>query len=132
MHTLDQVNQALIKGEYFWVDIARDGVTLFERPGHPLASPQPLTPADAYEMAKRYFESKRPRIDRWFVTVDLQRTQADKDTGFLTNAVFSLHQAIETLYGCFLLVRTLYIPRLHNIKFLHSLSEGLDRRLIAA
>lgn len=46
------MNQALKRGEYFWVDIARDGIVLYELPCHPLAIPVPLTPADAYQMAR--------------------------------------------------------------------------------
>jgi len=41
-----------------------------------------------------------------------------------------LHQATETAYACFLLVRTLYFPRSHNIKFLRSLAEDRDPRLV--
>ena len=55
-----------------------------------------------------------------------------KDSTWSKKAAFSLHQAVETAYGCFLLVRTLYLPHSHNIKFLRSLSEDLDKRLIAA
>ena len=47
VHTLDEVNQGLTRGEYFWVDIARDGIALYELPGATLASPMPLTPDDA-------------------------------------------------------------------------------------
>ncbi|WP_345576023.1 nucleotidyltransferase domain-containing protein, partial [Stakelama sediminis] len=32
VHSLDAVNQALSRGEYFWVDIARDGIALYELP----------------------------------------------------------------------------------------------------
>ena len=35
-------------------------------------------------------------------------------------------------YSCFLLVRTLYFPRSHNIKFLRSLAEDKEPRLIEA
>ena len=52
VYALDEVNQALLCGEYFWVDIARDVIALYELPCHPLATPMPLTPADAYQMAK--------------------------------------------------------------------------------
>ncbi|MGH6979492.1 MAG: nucleotidyltransferase domain-containing protein, partial [Brevundimonas sp.] len=41
VHTMAEVNQALTRGEYFWTDILRDGVTLYELPGHPFAQPQP-------------------------------------------------------------------------------------------
>ena len=34
VHSLDEVNQALRRGEYFWTDIARDGIALYELPCH--------------------------------------------------------------------------------------------------
>jgi len=43
-----------------------------------------------------------------------------------------LHQAVEAIYACFLLVNALYFPRSHNIKFLRSLSEDREPRLIDA
>jgi HEPN domain-containing protein len=48
------------------------------------------------------------------------------------DAAFTLHQATERAYICYLLVRTLYFPRSHNIKFLRSLAEDSEPRLIDA
>lgn len=127
VHTLNEVNNALSRGEYFWTDIARDGIALYELPCHPLATPKPLTPADAYRMAQEYF-------DRWLPSVDsfLRGMRYALGDGDLNKAAFDLHQATERLYICFLLVRTLYFPRSHNIKFLRSLSEDKDPRLVVA
>lgn len=132
VHTLEEVNQALSRGEYFWVDIARDGIVLYELPGHALATAKPLTAADAYEMAAAYYRDKLPDIDRWLDTAGFQLGRADDDPGFRKLAAFNLHQATETAYACFLLVRTLYFPRSHNIKFLRSLAEDSEPRLIEA
>jgi predicted nucleotidyltransferase/HEPN domain-containing protein len=125
VHSLDEVNQALKRGEYFWVDIVRDGIALYELSGHPLATPKPLTPADAYEMAKEYFEHWLPSAEQFIA----HGTDA-AERGWLSKAAFELHQATERLYICFLLVRTLYFPRSHNIKFLRSLAEDIEPRLI--
>jgi predicted nucleotidyltransferase/HEPN domain-containing protein len=126
-HSLDEVNQALRRGEYFWTDIARDGIALYELPCHTLATPMPLTPADAHRMATEYFE-------RWFESADryLETGVSHTRKGWNNEAAFELHQATERLYICFLLVRTLYFPRSHNIKFLRSLAEGKEPRLVAA
>jgi len=43
VYSLEEVNQSLERGEYFWVDIARDGIILYELPCHPLATPKALT-----------------------------------------------------------------------------------------
>lgn len=127
VHSIDEVNQALKRGEYFWIDIAHDGIALYELPCHALAAPQPLTPADAYRMAKEYFDYWLPLADH---ARSLSRTSVEN--GVLRDAAFMLHQATERLYICFLLVRTLYFPRSHNIKFLRSLAEDKDPRLVEA
>lgn len=132
VHSLDEVNQSLGRGEYFWVDIARDGILLYELPCHPLALPKPLTPADAYEMAAAYLAQWLPAIDRAVSTAVDQMAKGVDDIGWRRDAAFTLHQAAERAYVCFLLARTLYFPRSHNVKFLRSLSEDHEPRLIAA
>jgi predicted nucleotidyltransferase/HEPN domain-containing protein len=127
VHSLDEVNQALGRGEYFWVDIARDGIALYELPCHPLATPMPLKPVDAYEMARAYFDSWLEKVDSALMGAEFY-VQNSK----FKDAAFTLHQAVERAYICFLLVQTLYFPRSHNVKFLRSLSEDKEPRLIAA
>lgn len=127
VHAIDEVNQALKRGEYFWVDIVRDGIALYELPNHALTAPGPLTSTDAYRMAQEYF-------DRWLPSVDafVRGAGYAMRDGDLNKAAFDLHQATERLYISFLLVRTLYFPRSHNIKFLRSLAEAKDPRLVDA
>lgn len=132
VHTLDEVNQALSRGEYFWTDIVREGIVLYELPGNALATPKPLTAADAYEMAGKYLAEWLPSTDRALTTAQEQALKGVDDLGWRKEAAFSLHQATERAYICFLLVRTLYFPRSHNIKFLRSLAEDSEPRLIDA
>ena len=132
VHTLAEVNQGLGRGEYFWSDIARDGVTLYEIPGHPLAYTQPVDARDAVSRANDYLGAKAPDIDRWLDTVEFQIERSKSDEGHRKLAAFSLHQTVEAAYICFLLVHTFYFPRSHNIKFLRSLAEDLDKSLVAA
>jgi predicted nucleotidyltransferase/HEPN domain-containing protein len=131
VHSLDEVNSALKRGEYFWVDIARDGIALYELPCHSLATPMPLTASDAYRMAKEYFGHWSHSIDVW---IEKARMSGEKvaDTEWAKAAAFDLHQAAERAYACYLLVHTLYFPRSHNIKFLRSLAEDKEPRLIDA
>jgi HEPN domain-containing protein len=78
-------------------------------------------------MAREYF-------DRWLPSVDAFTRGAGyaQRDGDLNKAAFDFHQAAERLYICFLLVRTLYFPRSHNIKFLRSLAEDKEPRLVEA
>jgi len=132
VHSLAEVNQALKRGEYFWCDIARDGIMLYELPCHPLATPMPLTDADAYAMAQTYFDEWLPQIDSAIELVEFQMSKAGSSPNWFKDAAFLTHQAVERAYICFLLVRTLYFPKSHNIKFLRSLAEDSEPRLIAA
>lgn len=132
VHSIDEVNQALKRGEYFWVDIARDGIALYELPRHELATPMPASPHDALEMASEYLNTKLGDVDVWLETAtDHAGKEVDQDR-YRRHAAFNLHQATEAAYACFLLVRTLYFPRSHNIKFLRSLAEDQEPRLVAA
>lgn len=127
VHTLAEVNRALTRGEYFWVDIIRDGILLYELPNHALATPKPLTPADAHEMATAYFESHIQKIDS---ALKLARFAIGE--GEFNDAAFMLHQAVERAYACYLLTTTFYFPRSHNIKFLRSLAEDREPKLVEA
>lgn len=132
VHDLSDVNQALKRGEYFWADIVRDGIVLYELPGHPLTAPMPLSKFDAVRMAERYFEQTLKAVDIQLSTVGFQSRQGEDDPDWRRAAAFSLHQGAEKAYACFLLVTTFYFPKSHNIKFLRSLSEGNEQRLIEA
>jgi predicted nucleotidyltransferase/HEPN domain-containing protein len=125
VHTLDEVNQGLTRGESFWVDIARDGIALYELPGVELATPKPLTAADAYEMADAYLADWMGKVD---AALEIAAFCVSK--GHDKDAAFMLHQAAERAYTCFLLVRTHYVPRSHNLKFLRSLAEDKEPRLV--
>ena len=132
VHTLDEVNRGLKRGEYFWVDIARDGVVLYDLPGSELAAPMPLTAADAYEMASEYLAKQLPAVDRWLKLAAVSCAESETDPEWAKNAAFNLHQAAETAYTCYLLVRSQYVPRSHNLKFLRSLAEDRETRLVDA
>jgi uncharacterized protein len=132
VHSIDEVNQALRRGEYFWVDIVRDGIALYELPQHELAAPMPASPLDALQMAEGYFASKLGDVNVWLETAIEQSKKEDDPARYRRHAAFNLHQAAEAAYACLLLVRTLYFPRSHNIKFLRSLAEDNEPRLIEA
>jgi predicted nucleotidyltransferase/HEPN domain-containing protein len=132
VHDLQEVNDALRRGEYFWTDIVRDGIALYEIPGHPFASPKPITAEDAFAMAERHYAETLPAIDRALRTADLQAAEGLEQLGWRKDVAFSLHQAVERAYACFLLVHTFYFPRSHNIKFLRSLAEDVNTGLVEA
>lgn len=132
VHDLEEVNAALKRGEYFWTDIVRDGIALYEMPGHSFAGAQPMTPTDAHGRAVGTLNSKMRDLDLRLATAADQIARADEDQHVRKGSAFLLHQAVEAAYACFLLVHTFYFPRSHNIKFLRSLAEDTDAQLVAA
>ena len=132
VHDLQEVNDALRRGEYFWTDIVRDGIALYEIPGHPFATPQPMTPADAAVIAERERDRWLKAADRFLKLADISSAESVDDPDWRKNAAFNLHQAVEAAYACFLLVHTFYFPRSHNIKFLRSLAEDVNTGLVEA
>ena len=127
VHTLQEVNDALAHGRYFFMDIARDGIALYESDDTELHQPKPKTPERAYALAREYFDEWFPAAMKRF-----EGAQFYREKGYLKDAAFDFHQATERLYNCVLLVLTFYSPHVHNIGFLRSQAERLDNRLIWA
>lgn len=127
VHSLADVNKQLKHGRYFFTDIVREGIALYEAPDHPFAAPESLSEETARAEAQGYF-------DKWFPSAEafLRGSQFYADEGSLNEAVFNLHQAAERLYHCLLLVQRLYSPKSHKLNFLRNLCEELDSNLIAA
>ncbi|ANI78489.1 HEPN domain-containing protein [Sphingobium sp. EP60837] len=124
VHTLQEVNDGLAHGRYFFMDVAGEGIALYQADASELHKPRPKTPAQALAMAKEYF-------DEWFPSAGgFQRNAgyAVRD-GDKKLAAFLYHQAAERLYHAVLLVTTFYTPHVHNLGFLRTQAERLDFRL---
>jgi predicted nucleotidyltransferase/HEPN domain-containing protein len=124
VHTLHEVNDGLAHGRYFFMDVAREGIALYQSDDSELAEPKPKTPGQALAMAKEYFEEWFPAGMRAHVNF-----RDDLNRGWNKDAAFMLHQSAERLYHCVLLVCTFYTPHVHNLAFLRTQAERLDRRL---
>lgn len=123
-HSLADVNEKLSLGRYFFMDILRDGIVLFEEPGHPFVEPTPLSPKQALAETRDYFEE-------WFESARrrLEIAQEGLRKGYVKEAAFDFHQATERFYHCLFLVRTLYSPKTHNLNRLRDIAEELEPAL---
>ncbi|AYG60018.1 nucleotidyltransferase and HEPN domain-containing protein [Rhizobium jaguaris] len=125
VHSRREVNTALKEGNYFFSDIRRDGIVLFELDDEELAQPKPLSAADEYRVAREHFD------DRYsFAVALMDGVQLYVKKGHSKHAAFLLHQAIEQSYSTLLLTLTSYSPASHNLNHLRMLAEGRDRRLV--
>ncbi len=128
VHSLSEVNNKLNEGQYFFSDIRREGIALYELSREKrLADPATVDKAATKQRAREYFDQYFPQI-----ASALSGTDHFIKENHLKDAAFMLHQATERAYNCFLLVHTLYSPPSHNIKFLRSLAEDIDADLIGA
>jgi len=125
VHSLDDVNEQLRLGRYFFTDLLRDGITLFEEPDVSFAQPETLSPQDAFAETKGYY-------DEWFPSAGgfLDTAQYVVSQGRAKEAAFQLHQAAERFYHGLVLVLTLYSTKTHRLNLLRDRAESMDARLI--
>jgi predicted nucleotidyltransferase/HEPN domain-containing protein len=127
VHSRREVNTALRQGQYFFSDIRRQGIVLYELDEEPLAEPKLLTPVDAFRLAKSFFEERLPDARAFAKGASFFVRENN-----LKQAAFLLHQAVEHAYSALLLTLTSYSPPSHNLNFLRTLAEEHDRRLTEA
>lgn len=119
------MNCALKRGEYFWVDIVRDGTALYELPKHELPRRRPPR-RPTYDMAAACFRNWTPKLGSATKLASFAFAELEpKDTAFLP-------QDTEPAYVRLLLVRTLHLPRFHNLRFLRSLAQDNEPQLMEA
>ena len=100
VHSLDEVNTQLKQGNYFFKDIRDEGIALYEFEGtkgsgnrkHKLAEPGNLSPDEAYEMSKRYFESGFPSAQN-FLTLsgDAVERKMHNEAAFPASSSYGAH-----------------------------------------
>jgi len=111
VHDIKEINQEIRLGQYFFIDILREGVLLYTARRHSLASPKALAPADRLRLGLVNFRY-------WFGSAgDFWRSAghaAARNLG--PQAAFLLHQAVERYYNAAALVFTGYKEKTHNIE----------------
>jgi predicted nucleotidyltransferase/HEPN domain-containing protein len=125
VHSLQEVNDGLAHGRYFFMDVAREGIALYQSDDSELHTPKPKTPEQALAMATEYFGEWMPQANAFY-----KMAAEGVRNGSYKQAAFVLHQAAESLYHCVLLVCTFYTPHVHNLSFLRTQAERIDRRLV--
>lgn len=125
VHDLADVNEQLRHGRPFFVDIARDGIALYQFEGVEFDQARPLTRGARQAEAQQYF-------DKWFPSARAFTSMARHaaSEGNPNEAAFALHQATERFYHCVLLVLSLYSPKSHKLNFLRSQAESHAPELI--
>ncbi len=125
VHDVKFVNREIRIGQYFFGDIANEGVMLYDSRRFTLAKPKALNAEERLALAERNFAS-------WFDSAG-KFWRGSRDYGarlWLKEAAFLLHQATERYYHSAILVFTGYKQRTHDIELLGNLA-GEQHALMA-
>lgn len=120
VHSLEDVNEKLARGRYFFMDILKEGIVLFEEPDTSFVEPVPLNPSDALDETNSYYAEWLQSAGNFY---KLSKNALHQN--MQNEAAFLLHQAAERAYQTLFLVRTLYMPKTHNLNRLRSRAEGM-------
>ena len=126
-HDIKELNQEIRNGQYFFVDIVREGILLFDSRRHALASPKVLGPEERLKLAFANF-------GYWYGSAsEFWRTAGHvAGRGQGPQAAFLLHQSVERFFAATLLVYTGYKPKSHNIEELADQAAPLHPTLSGA
>ncbi len=121
VESIETVNNALARGQYFFSDIKKEGILLYDTGEFKLARPRKLDPRERRGLARAHF-------NQWFTNAKnaYRQYQHAMDDRSYMEAAFNLHQAVERFYGAILLVFTNYRPRLHDLEKLSHMVAGHD------
>lgn len=118
-HDFKFVNAALERGRYFFTDIVKEGVLLFDSGAFTLTARRPASAEERRAQAEEDFE-------HWFASAGDFLAQSQHALEMKRNniAAFELHQATERYLAAFLLTHTSYKPRIHNLEKLANQAAG--------
>ena len=120
---ITHVNKMIRERRYFYLDIIKEGVMLFDRKQHHLAKAKILTPEKKKEIQKEDFWEWFGSWDRLFEFYEM-----GYERRYLNEAVFLLHQTVEKHITWYLLVKSWYRPKTHDLKELMDFLVNLDNR----
>lgn len=118
-HDIETINIKLAESQYFYNDIKKEGIVLYDSEKFKLAEPRNLNSQERQKIAQDYFESWfKVRAEEFF-----EGYKFFSGRGLYTIAAFNLHQAAESAYKSILLVFSNYVPQGHFLEMLGDQAE---------
>src|SRR5690349_6647061 len=127
VHDIHEINHELRLGQYFFIDILREGVLLYNSRRYMLASPKALTPLDRLQLGLVNFRYWFRSANEFWLTARYSAARSLR-----AQAAFLLHQAVERHYAAATLVFTGYKHKSHNIEELANQAAALHPALEGA
>jgi HEPN domain-containing protein/predicted nucleotidyltransferase len=120
-HGINYVNTSISQGHYFFTDIKKEGILLYDSGKYKLAETKELTPAAKKKNAEEDFEQWFESAKRFYTNYqDNFKRQWYKEAAFL------LHQAVERFYHTIIVVFTGNKPKMHNLETLGKRAANMD------
>jgi len=123
IHDINYINEGLEIGQYFFSDIVKEGIVLFDKGTVQFAEPRELASEEKKKIAQQDFEKWFKRGSSFLKLVD--HIEIDR----LNDGAFLLHQVTESFYYATLLVFTGYKPKTHNLSKLRKQAKLLSEEL---
>ncbi|WP_026630122.1 HEPN domain-containing protein [Dyadobacter alkalitolerans] len=117
-HSIGFVNDKIERNYYFFVDILKEGIMLFDSGKFTLSEPKELNSAQRMEKSTEEFEHWFESANHFLEAFEFFFLKGENKRTYFNNAAFELHQATERYYAAILLVFTDYKPRIHDIEIL--------------
>ena len=122
---INTVNRNLEISQYFFTDIVKEGIMLYNSGKHELAKPRKLSFKEIRDIAQSEFNKLFPYACDFLGSVK----EYFVPKGQYNLSAFMLHQACEKLYNCILMVFTNYRPKSHKIKELGGMVKRFSMEL---
>lgn len=125
---IETLNNLLEQKQYFFTDIVKEGIRIYDSGKFKLAKPRELSFIEIKEIAeadyKKFFRSGSTFLNTGF----LNYKEGDEENYIVGS--FVLHQACERFYNAISLVFTNYRPKTHKLPDLLAMVKGFSRELM--
>lgn len=115
VHEIDLVNSKLSEGEFFFNDIQKEGIILYDSGTHSLAKRRMLTDSEKLTIAKDHFDFWFPMAKSMYNMVGTTLSSEPLTIVEARNSLFLLHQTTEKVFTAIILVYIGYKPKTHNL-----------------
>jgi HEPN domain-containing protein/predicted nucleotidyltransferase len=115
---IEALNIKLAEAQYFYSDIKKEGVLLFDARRFELAEERNLSPQERRRIAQDHFDEWYIGAEEFFAGYEFYLERAS-----FKKAAFLLHQAAESSYKALLLVFSNHCPSEHFLEFLGKNAE---------
>lgn len=121
-HSVEFINKELRAGSYFFTDIIKEGIVLYDSGEAALVKPGQVDPAAVRERAKEEYEYWVSNSEKFYKGYKMYFNDGDYKI-----AGFNLHQTTESLFIATLLVFTGYKGKTHDLDELNKTASVINK-----